>query len=236
MASRDKAESAAFILHRRNYGESSRILSCFTREYGRVDMVCKGCRKPGKASKVLEPFRRYNLSWSGKSDLKTLINVDEYQMFNVHADANKLYCGLYLNELLTGVTRTSEVEPTLFDLYELTLADLASDSGSAIQHILRYFELSMLNHMGYGLSLNYEQDGQTPINPDASYGFQPEHGFFQTALKDQFLAQGDSILALSLGRLTTARQEREARNLTRLLIGYYLPNTKIQSRKLFHSG
>ena len=233
MRASHRLQSPAFILHRRDYGESSRILSCFTREYGRVDMVCKGCRKSGKASKVLEPFRCYTLSWTGKSDLKTLVHVDENQVHAIHHDSHKLYCGLYLNELLHGLIRALESEPDLFELYENTLHRLAEDQGSSIKYILRYFELNMLSHMGYGVSLEYEQDGVTPINADTHYGFQPEHGFFRTDARQQFLARGDSIIALNTGRLQSARQELEARNLTRLLIGYYLPDTKIQSRKLF---
>lgn len=233
MSSRYRFQSPAFILHRRDYGESSRILSCFTREYGRVDMVCKGCRKSGKSSKVLEPFRRYHLSWTGKSDLKTLVHADEGRVHTIHQDSRKLYCGLYLNELLHGLIRALESEPDLFELYENTLHSLALDQGDSIKYILRYFELNMLYHMGYGVSLEYEQDGVTPIDADANYGFQPEHGFFKTSGNQQFLARGDSILALNAGRLETARQEQEARNLTRQLIGYYLPDTRIQSRKLF---
>ena len=233
MQDRLKPRSAAFILHRRDYGESSRILICFTRDHGRVDMLCKGCRKAGKASKVLEPFRRYELSWSGRSELKTLIQADETAVLNLHQDSQRLYCGLYLNELLNGLIRSAESEPELFDLYEQTLVSLHSDEGSSVNAILRYFELKMLQFMGYGVSLEYEQDGTTPIDPESRYGFQPEQGFFKTASEQHFVASGDSIRALNTGNLTSVRQEREARNLTRRLIGYYLPHTKIQSRKLF---
>jgi len=196
-------------------------------------MICKGCRKQGKATRVLEPFRLYKLSWVGKTDLKTLIQADEAQVYTLQSTSSKLYCGLYLNELLNGLIRASEAEPEVFDLYRRTLDDLVEGDDSSIQHILRYFELRILEYMGYGVSLTHEQDGMTPIHHDSYYGFQPEHGFFKTTDKEKFLARGDSIIALNAGRLESARHEREARNLTRLLIGYYLPNTKIQSRKFF---
>ena len=235
MTSKYKAESSAFILHRRDYGESSRILSCFTRDYGRVDMVCKGCRRQGKASKVLEPFRSYHLSWTGKTELKTLTHVDEGKIHTLYANANQLYCGLYLNELLNGLIKAAEVDADLFDLYESTLCALAAGNHSMVQLILRRFELNMLQCMGYGISLEYEHDGATLIDADCQYGFRPEHGFFKATSRQEFLLNGDSILALNAGCLNSVQQERETRNLTRLLIGYYLPNTKIQSRQLFAS-
>jgi DNA repair protein RecO (recombination protein O) len=233
MQNRYKAQSPAFILHRREYGESSRILICFTRDFGRVDILCKGCRKAGKANRVLEPFRRYQLSWSGKSELKTLVQSDEHSMHNLHHGSQRLYCGLYLNELLNGLVRPAESEPDLFDLYEQTLQGLGDEQGSPVNYLLRYFELNMLHYMGYGVSLEYEQDGTTPIDAACGYGFEPEQGFFRTASEQHFLAQGDSIIALNAGSLNSSRQEKEARNLTRRLIGYYLPHTRIQSRKLF---
>jgi DNA repair protein RecO (recombination protein O) len=156
-------QSEAFILHRRDYRETSRILTCFTRDYGRVDMVCKGCRRSGKSGRVLEPFRYYQLSWSGKSDLKTLTAIDELPMPLITAHANRLYCGFYLNELLSSVIKSEQTEYELFELYRNTLIRLAQQDRESIQHALRHFELNMIGLMGYGISLQYELDGVTPI-------------------------------------------------------------------------
>lgn len=225
--------SEAFILHRRDYRETSRILTCFTRDYGRVDMVCKGCRRSGKSNRTLEPFRHYHLSWSGKSDLKTLTGIDELSMPSLTAHANRLYCGFYLNELLSSVIKSEQTDEELFDLYRDTLVSLAQREPDSIQPVLRYFELNMIGLMGYGVSLQYELDGVTPIQADKHYGLRPDQGFYVAASKQEFLARGDSILALHAGSPMSSRQEREARSLTRTLISYYLPDTAIQSRKLF---
>lgn len=233
MNSVHRLQSEAYILHRRDYGESSRILTCFTRDHGRVDMVCKGCRKSGKSGKVLEPFRCYRLSWSGKSDLKTLIQIDELSMSSITKNASRLYCGFYLNELLRGIIRLAQAEPELFDLYHDTLISLGEQVETSIQPVLRRFELSMIQFMGYGISLEYESDGETPIVADRHYGLRPDQGFYTTAREAEIVARGDSIQALHLGSCMSPRQEREARNLTRMLISYYLPDTAIQSRKLF---
>ena len=226
-------QSEAFILHRRDYRETSRILTCFTRDHGRVDMICKGCRKAGKSNRIVEPFRHYRLTWSGRSDLKTLVNVDELQVPALFGKADILYCAFYLNELLSGVIRADESDQILFDLYRDTLSALAAHDGVSVQHLLRSFELSMIQAMGYGISLLHEADGETPIHPDEHYGLRPDHGFYRTTSRNELLARGDSILALGAGKPMNTRQERECKNLTRVLISYYLPNTKIQSRKLF---
>jgi DNA repair protein RecO (recombination protein O) len=196
-------------------------------------MICRGCRKSGKSNRVLEPFRYYRLSWTGRSDLKTLTLIDELPMPSITANADRLYCGFYLNELLRGVIRAAETEQELFDLYHHTLVRLAADQESSVQPLLRYFELSMIRFMGYGISLEYESDGETPISVEKYYGLNPDQGFYVTASEKDLLARGDSILALQTGSTMSARQEKEARNLTRALISYYLPDTAIQSRKFF---
>lgn len=233
MSQSNQLQSEAFILHRRDYRETSRILTCFTRDYGRIDMICKGCRKAGKSQKIVEPFRHYRLTWAGRSDLKTLVNVDELQVPVLPGEADRLYCAFYLNELLSGVIRFAESDPALFDLYHNALQALATHGGSSVQHILRHFELNMIQAMGYGISLQYEADGVTAIHPEENYGLRPDHGFYKTSANNELLARGDSILALSDGKPMSSRQERDSRNITRMLISYYLPHTEIQSRKLF---
>jgi len=228
-----KAESAAFILHRQNYGETSKILRCFTREYGRIDIICKGCRQGGKQARIMEPFRRYRLAWSGRGELKTLNQADEIALYSLSTVQDRLYSGFYINELLSQIVKTAVAEMDLFDLYAKTLSELAVCPLSAIRYVLRRFELALLQSMGYGISLDVERDGQTKISPAQAYGFEPEHGLFATSSRQQILASGDTIIALREGKFENIRQEKEARRLMRFILGSYLPNTSIQSRKLF---
>lgn len=226
-------QSLAFVLHRRDYGETSRILSCFTQEYGRIDILCKGCKSLGKKSRIMELFRLYDISWSGRADLKVMHRVDELRTFLLINEANRLYCGFYLNELLYSAIRIGVSEPKLFKLYTDVLTQLSIVTKRDIQFLLRQFELQLLQVMGYGISLDVEQDGKTSIDCTIDYGFEPEQGFFQTSVRHQIIVRGDTLLALSKDRFTEQRQCQEAKKLTRFLIDYYLPSSSIQSRKLF---
>ncbi len=226
-------ESDGFVLHRKNYGETSKILSLFTRKYGRVDMLCKGCRVSGRRSRILEPFRRYNLRWSGRSTLKMLRQHDEITIYSLSSRQEHLYCGLYLNELLHSATRPDGTEPHLFTLYDATLAKLVHCDKEDIASLLRLFELNLIRLMGYGVNLDVEIDGQTPIEEDAPYAFAVEQGFYRSQAGQNMLIHGDTLVALSSGRFSNQRQLKEAKKLTRFLINYYLPNCSVQSRKLF---
>ena len=226
-------ESDGFVLHRRNYGETSKILSLFTQGYGRVDILCKGCRNPGRKNRILEPFRRYRLCWSGRSGLKILRQYDEVTIYSLFSRQERLYCGLYLNELLNSIIRIDEVESNLFSLYDITLAELASCDKEDIVPLLRLFELNLIRLMGYGINLDVESDGGTPIEESMTYAFEAEQGFYRSHTGQNILIHGDTLTALSSGQFKSKRQLKEAKQFTRILINYYFPNCSIQSRKLF---
>ena len=240
LMSKHVVESEGFVLHRRDYGESSKILHLFTLERGRVDALCKGCRGGGKsaktARKTIEPFRKYTLAWSGRSELKTLRRCDEIHACDLSRDAERLYCGLYLNELLHAAVRANESEPVLFRLYERSLAALGDCRREDIAPLLRRFELGLIQLLGYGVALDLERDGQTPIDANKTYAFEPGHGFCDAVTGDadrRVVVRGDTLRALAGAPFHERRQLKEAKRLTRCLLAYYLPHCAIQSRKLF---
>lgn len=224
--------SDAIALHRRDYGETSKIISFFTLDEGRVDVLCKGCRTAGKRARVLEPFRKYRISWSGKSELKTLRQYDELTLHQIMYQPERLYCGLYLNELMLALVRVAESDPELFYLLDATYARLASCDKNDISRVLRDFEFNLIECMGYAVSFLTEGDGETTVQPDLIYGFKEDYGFYATQSEHNGF-HGDSLVAIASGEYTNTRQLKEAKQLARQLISYYLPNCSIQSRKLF---
>src|SRR4051812_48805305 len=90
----------AYVLHRRDYRESSFLVELFALEYGRLTVIARGARKaksllPG----LLQPFIPLLVSWSGKTELLTLTHAEAHgEIKNLHGDC--LFAGFYLNELL----------------------------------------------------------------------------------------------------------------------------------------
>lgn len=224
--------SQGFVIHRHHYRETSRILRCVTLDYGRIDLVCKGCRGQGKAAKVVEPFRLYEFEWSGKSELKTLRQADEIRVYSL-GRSQYLYSGFYLNELLNHLLQAGEAEPDIFHLYMGTLMQLQDVSDNRLPVILRYFELRLLDILGYGINLKEESDGRTPIDVNAYYGFDIREGFYRVQDSSQALLQGDTIASMRTGHYHQKRHIDEARMLMRFVLQFYMPSDKIQSRKLF---
>ena len=63
----------AFILHARNYRETSQLLEAFTHIHGRIGLVAKGARRSKSPFRgALRLFQPLSISWSGRGDLATL--------------------------------------------------------------------------------------------------------------------------------------------------------------------
>ena len=69
----------AYIIHSRPYRDSSALLDVFTAEYGRIGVVARGMRRQsrrGSSAALLQPFIPLLLSFSGRTELKTLVAAE----------------------------------------------------------------------------------------------------------------------------------------------------------------
>ena len=106
-----------FVLHSYPYKETSLIVEVFARDYGRVPVVAKGAKRPhSKLRGVLQTFQPLQLSWSGKSEVRTLISA-EWVGGLLPVERSALLCGFYLNELLVKLLARDDPHPVLFDAY-----------------------------------------------------------------------------------------------------------------------
>ena len=65
----------AFVLHSYPYKETSLIVELFARDFGRIGVVAKGAKRPhSKLRGALQTFQPLSSSWSGRSELRTLID------------------------------------------------------------------------------------------------------------------------------------------------------------------
>ena len=66
-----------YVLHSRPYRDSSMLVEYFSRDRGRVSLVAKGAKgrktRGGSVAALLQPFTRLACSWSGRSELRTLV-------------------------------------------------------------------------------------------------------------------------------------------------------------------
>lgn len=220
-----------FVLHQKPYSETSSLVDIFTWEYGSLRVLAKGVRK-NKTTARLQAFTLLSLSWSGRGQLPVLTQAETLgECYLLSGDA--LYCGFYLNELLLNLLPPGDPHPAIFEAYQHILTQL-SQAGK-LESLLRYFELFLLESLGYGLSLNTNGDTHTAVQSDKFYCYEPEQGLKEAAQVTPHTLHGNTLLALQNRTLQSEVELREAKRLMRRLIQHYTNGKPIRSRDLFRS-
>ena len=232
--SRTTAESAqGMLLHAYPYRETSMVAELFTRSRGRVALIARGARRPRSVLRgVLLAFQPLRLSWSGKSELKTLHKAEwdgRYRPLRGTA----LICGFYVNELLMRLLHREDPHETLFDTYQTTLAQLAE--GGDLAAILRCFERRLLQELGYGLVLDRDVADGDAIRSGKEYRYLPDRGPVPvTSSRDQSGVEldGKTLIDIAMDDYSDPRTAQQSKQLMRLLINQHLGRQELHTRQL----
>jgi DNA repair protein RecO (recombination protein O) len=235
-----EVQQPGFVLHHRNYTESSLLLEVYTRQHGRLGLVAKGARRPSsKLRGLLNPFQPLLLSFSGRGELMVLTGAEPDGM-SVNLVGTPLYCAFYLNELLVRLLPRHDAHEALYDRYCQALQGLRE--ARSPEGVLRIFEKHLLSEIGYGLLLERESGGQEVIDPNATYDYVPESGPVRIR-HPELLAplrgvrvRGASLIALATERIEDTAALRETKALMRAALAPHLGDKPLHSRRLFKSG
>jgi DNA repair protein RecO (recombination protein O) len=219
-----------FLLHQRPYGETSIISEVFTKKNGKMSLIAKGAKKPkSKFFGYLVPFYKLNITYSGRSELKTLTNIDrDLSDFN-NTLSKKSYSLLYINELLIKLLPKDASHLELFNLYQSFLEEVSKKK--EIEIVLRHFELDLLDMLGYGLDYDYDIDNNNPIVPNAFYTFISEKGFKES---DKAGLSGEHIINIKNRNLEEVPR-KSLKEITTKAIRLCLDGKELSSREIFKS-
>jgi DNA repair protein RecO (recombination protein O) len=229
-----------FLLHSRPYRETSLIATFMTDTDGRIDLMLRSARggRNRKAQPIL-PFCLYELSWVGRGDLKHLQFFETLDCA-VELSGSNLFCGFYLNELLYRLLPRHEPEYVLLPAYSLALQQLANGA-SEVEPVLREFELTLLDALGYGLDLLKDKTGAL-LEPGCHYLFEPEAGLSKVrspALVTSFLAKGavvgeaELFVAIAQRNFSDIEVRHLAKTVLRSALSVHLGSRQLRSRELF---
>ena len=221
----------AFILHSYPFRETSLLVEIFTRYFGRLALVARGARRPKSALRgVLLAFQPLLLSWSGKSELRTLQRA-EWQGRPHQLGGMALLCGFYLNELLLKLLPRDDPHERLFAYYQETLLALGAQKNLAA--VLRRFEIRLLKELGYALTLERDMETGAAVKPDHHYRYVIEQGpVLADGAQDELRFLGKTLLNMALDDYSDPLTLQQSKALMRLLINHYLGNQILHTRQL----
>lgn len=220
-----------FVIHRRRYGDTSLLLELFTLDEGRIGVIARGAATAkGERKAILQPFVPLLATWGGRGELKVLRQL-ETAARPVLLPGKLLYCGFYLNELIMRLLRRYDPFPELFSLYDQVLKQLSE--GKDTENCLRYFELGLLQALGYAPILEREATSGQLVEQQKLYWYEVEAGPGSIPLEYLPSVHGETLLALSAGQALTQHQKHEALRLMRYILQFYLGDKPLKSRELF---
>jgi DNA repair protein RecO (recombination protein O) len=219
-------DQAAFLLHRREFQNSSLILELFTRDYGRISLLARGARKRRDVSHF-QIGNRLQLGWSGRSDLKALTAIESRSL---EVPDSCLIAVFYLNELLMYLLPKQDPYADLFELYQDTLLRLDRET---LEPLLRSFELRMLSSLGLMPELNIESPGGLPVEEKSMYKLNPSEGLFRVDANEKNAFSADQLIAIQSCDFKSETVLQAAKRLMRMIIDFNLQGRELQSRLFY---
>jgi DNA repair protein RecO (recombination protein O) len=234
MRARERVQlEPCFVLHGRDWHNTSRIVDLFSRSQGRITLIARGARRPTSPWRaLLMPFRPLLVSFSLRGELGMLLAA-EAASAPLEPSPDRLLAGFYANELLLRGMSPHDPHADLFDHYGSLLADLAGQEDEAV--LLRRFELGLLDALGYGARLDHDGASGTPLLPDAWYRLDPLAGLRRVDRvgetdPDADCCRGADLLALAAGRPDSAAARGPLRRALRGALDQALGSRPLRSR------
>jgi DNA repair protein RecO (recombination protein O) len=228
----------AYIIHSRPYRDSSALLDVFTAEYGRIGVVARGMRRQsrrGSSAALLQPFIPLLLSFAGRAELKSLVATESIAG-GFALCRERVFCGMYMNELLVRLLHRNDAHPALFSAYDQALKALADTT--TVDTVLRRFEYQLLDELGYNFDLAADGVSGQPILPTHVYCYQPGVGLVESsgvAEGARALYGGSELLAMASGEFG-GQARAAAKRLLREALAEHLGGAPLRSRELFRAA
>ena len=141
------------VLSETPYGETSKIINVYTKEYGLIGIMCKGAM--GIKSRIRSVTQKltygiFNIYYK-KDKLSTLVSVDIINpLKNIKEDITLISYASYISELVGQVIKQSN-DKKIYDDFINSLLKL--DEGLDKIVITNILEVKLLDYLGVGLNL-----------------------------------------------------------------------------------
>ena len=223
----------AIVVHSMNYGESDKIVTFFTRDFGKLKGIAKGARRSKKRfQNALDLFSHIRLIFFDREGMG-LVRAQGSDILNsfpkIRENLKKIIYGTYFLEMVSEMAGEREAHPGAFDLLLSFLMTL--EGGEPQEEQLRMFEIRILSQFGYRPNLK-----RCPLCKRDWKGLKETSAVFFSIERGTLLCGGcskpaDQLVPLSLGtaRLIEGISEME---LSRIHRFRFTPQALSESREL----
>lgn len=169
----DMEKTDSLVIRLADFSESSRVVTLFTREFGKISVLAKGAKRlKGPFESALDLLSRCQIVFIRKST-SSLDLLTEAKLVHAFRPAGGnlmcLYAGYYIAELLNGLTEDYDPHSHLFDISIDVLGRLESTS-EALDEVMK-FEATILKEIGQLPDFNTCVVCSESVQSGRRYGF-----------------------------------------------------------------
>jgi len=163
------------VLKRVDLGEADKILTLYTPHFGKLRAVAKGVRRPSsRLGGHVDEFAYADMLLARGRDLDIVTQSQTLETFRrMREELWRGSCAYYIAELVDCFTEDRIENGPLFDLLVVTLRGLSESDD--LWTTVRFFELHLLELVGYRPQLTHCVGCRTDIKPESNY-FTPSLG------------------------------------------------------------
>ncbi|MFC1711454.1 DNA repair protein RecO [Patescibacteria group bacterium] len=145
-------KTEGIVIKRLNFGEADKLLTIYSKHYGKIKCVAKGIRKlTSRKGGNLELFNQVAIFLAKGKNLDIITEVqiiDSYSTFR--KNLKKVAIAYQLCELIDRITREEHANEKLFELLKNTMKNLTITNVD-LNNLLLNFKTNMLNYTGFGV-------------------------------------------------------------------------------------
>lgn len=215
-----------FLIHTRDYRETSSILNIFTSQGGIESLIFKG-KHTNKDRFKFSIFNEYSFTFDEKYSLPYLT---KFEILNQYIFDKKYYLlGLYVNELLYKTLKDGYDFDKVYIHYKEFLINL-SDTNDSLRRLALLFEKNLLQDLGYEISLS---ENETIVN-DKYYYYDYNEGFkLDLSLENKSSILGSDLESFFMNTLTCEKTISNIRSVIRKIFIQIYPDINLLGDKLF---
>src|SRR6202165_896237 len=166
-------QAAAIVLHRLDYGDADRMLTCLTRGPRKLPAIAKGARRSKtRVGSSLDLFGRSRMMLAKGKNLDVVAQVERRgNVRNIAGDLRRTAYACLVSEIADKVLEDRHPVDDVFELVAGTL-DRLNDPGRSARADTAWFVMRMLDLLGYAPQLLDCAGCSRPL-PEADAWFSP---------------------------------------------------------------
>ena len=172
----------AVVLQSRKQGETSKIVTLYTEQFGKLNVIAKGARElRSKFGGALEAFTLSDVVFYYKKDNGGLFLLSKAETVQSNSgilnSLEKIEVASQIAEILIRTMHDEEENTALFGLLVDVFRMLASSQNEAARPLLIYFYIRFANLSGYPLNLDeIDFEGEGERAADTHFAFKVSTG------------------------------------------------------------